>query len=186
MGWTVAAGLQSRGYDQLTQTVSALAAYGATDRWVMTGALYAAGACYMATALGLRSVAAAGRWTLACGGAASMLVASFPQPAGGAAPGAHVAALVIGSSAMTVWPLFACTRRPGRPWILSPSIGLSVTGLFVALSAWFLVEANTGGPVGLAERIDGGTESLWPLIVAVGLLYQRPPGGSATIPQNPR
>ena len=35
-GWTVAAALQPGSFDQVTGTISALAGYGATDRWVMT------------------------------------------------------------------------------------------------------------------------------------------------------
>ena len=35
-GWTVAAGLQPGSFSQVADTISALAAYGATDRWVIT------------------------------------------------------------------------------------------------------------------------------------------------------
>jgi hypothetical protein len=35
-GWTVAAGLQPRSFDAVAGTISALAAPGAADRWVMT------------------------------------------------------------------------------------------------------------------------------------------------------
>ena len=44
-GWTVAAGLQPR-FDPVADTVSALAAIGATDRWVMTLVFLLVGVCY--------------------------------------------------------------------------------------------------------------------------------------------
>jgi len=42
-GWTVAAALQPRSFNPVAGTVSALAAVGAADRWVMTLAFAAAG-----------------------------------------------------------------------------------------------------------------------------------------------
>ena len=53
-GWTLADALQPPGYDPVRDTISALAALGATDRWVMTSALAGLGACHVVTALGLR------------------------------------------------------------------------------------------------------------------------------------
>jgi len=50
-GWTAAAGLQPQSYDPVADTVSALAALGATDRWVMTIAFVAASICEFVTAL---------------------------------------------------------------------------------------------------------------------------------------
>ena len=45
--------LQPVSYDPLRDTISALAARGAADPWVMTAAIAAVGACYLVTALGL-------------------------------------------------------------------------------------------------------------------------------------
>ena len=42
-GWTVAAGLQPRSFNAVADTISSLAAEGATDRWVMTAALAGVG-----------------------------------------------------------------------------------------------------------------------------------------------
>ena len=81
-GWTVAAGLQPRSFNPVADTISALAALNATDRWVMTFALLAVGACYVATALALRMAASPGRLILTAGGAATVLVAANPEPAG--------------------------------------------------------------------------------------------------------
>lgn len=52
-GWTAAAELQPRSYDVLTTTVSALAAEGSADRWVMTLTFAVAGACEVITGLAL-------------------------------------------------------------------------------------------------------------------------------------
>ena len=68
-GWAGATALQPTNYDPLTQTISALAAYGATDRWLMTVALAVVGMCYLVTACGLKRVRLAGRAALVLGGA---------------------------------------------------------------------------------------------------------------------
>ncbi|MGB5017831.1 MAG: DUF998 domain-containing protein, partial [Candidatus Nanopelagicales bacterium] len=60
-GWTLAARLQPAGFDSSTDTISALAGLGATDRWVMTTALLGLGACHATTASGLKAAAPAGR-----------------------------------------------------------------------------------------------------------------------------
>ena len=48
-GWTVAAGLQPHSFDPVAQPVSALAALGAADRWVMTLTFLLVGACDLVT-----------------------------------------------------------------------------------------------------------------------------------------
>ena len=78
-GWTFAAGLQRGTYNAVADTVSALAAEGAADRWVMTLAFLAAGAFEVVTGLSLRPAAAAGRLILMAGGVASLLVAASPH-----------------------------------------------------------------------------------------------------------
>ncbi|MDP9406548.1 MAG: DUF998 domain-containing protein, partial [Actinomycetota bacterium] len=60
-GWTVAAARQVPAVDPTVVTISALAARGATDRWLMTAALAGVGACHAVTALALRPAALAGR-----------------------------------------------------------------------------------------------------------------------------
>ena len=54
-GWRLAAALQPSSYDELTRTVSALAAEGANDRWVMTLAFVIVGACDVVTALAFKA-----------------------------------------------------------------------------------------------------------------------------------
>src|ERR1700719_1348053 len=82
-GWTIAQARQPPGYSPVRDTISALAARGAADRWVMTSALAGLGACHVVTALGLRPARPGGRVVLAGGGVATVLVAAFPQPAHG-------------------------------------------------------------------------------------------------------
>ena len=52
-GWTAAAALQPRPFNAVASTISSLAAVGAADRWVMTVALLAVGACDVVTGLAL-------------------------------------------------------------------------------------------------------------------------------------
>jgi hypothetical protein len=82
-GWNLAAALQPRSFNPVAGTVSALAAVGAADRWVMTLAFAAAGACEVVTGLALRPTAAPGRLILIAGGLAGVLVAVNPDHAGG-------------------------------------------------------------------------------------------------------
>jgi len=77
-GWSAAASLQPR-FDQVADTVSALAAPGATDRWVMTLTFLVVGGCYIVTALALRPAGPAGRLILIIGALAGMLVAGAAQ-----------------------------------------------------------------------------------------------------------
>jgi hypothetical protein len=87
-GWMVAAMLQPGSFDQVRQTISALAAYGAADRQVMSVALLGVGVCHVVTGLALRPAAWPGRVLLMTGGVAAVLVAAFPdlRPASAAEP----------------------------------------------------------------------------------------------------
>ncbi|MGV1037397.1 MAG: DUF998 domain-containing protein [Candidatus Nanopelagicales bacterium] len=108
-GWTLAAQLQPAGFDSATDTISALAGLGATDRWVMTTALLGLGACHVTTASGLPAAAPAGRVLLAIGGIATMAVAALPLPAVGSSA-AHTTAAGIAFVALSAWPLVAWRR----------------------------------------------------------------------------
>ena len=96
----MAATRQPRGYNPIRDTISSLAARGATDRWVMTAALLAVGVCYVVTGAGLRPARRAGRMALMGGGVATMMVAAFPQPVRGNGVGHTIAATI----AFTRWP----------------------------------------------------------------------------------
>jgi hypothetical membrane protein len=166
-GWTVAARLQPRSFDPVADTISALAAENATDRWVMTVALLAVGACYVTTALALRTVAAPGRLILMAGGAATILVAANPEPAGsGSVP--HTIWAATAFIALAVWPAVGRGRGPAVPWGLRPGVRVGATVILVGLLVWFYLELSTGmRQLGLAERVLAGVEAAWPLAVVL-------------------
>jgi hypothetical membrane protein len=173
-GWTAAAAVQPR-FDQVADTVSLLAAPGATDRWVMTLTFLVVGACYIVTGLALRPAGAAGRLILIAGSAAGMLVAANPEHAGTAYPAAHMIWASISLAGLTTWPAGAWRSGPAVPWALRPAAAAAAVAVLLALLAWFVVELVTGaGQVGLAERVAGVAQAAWPL--AVVLSCRRPPG----------
>lgn len=167
-GWAVAGELQPGHYDPIRQSVSALAAMGATDRWVMTLAFVITAICYMATGLGLHPAAPAGRLMLLAAGLAGMLVAASPEPAGGGFSLEHAAWSTLGFALLAAWPLAAWQRGPAVAWALRPAVAFGVTVAIAGLLAWFLAELATGGgQIGLAERVVGEAQGLWPLLVVL-------------------
>jgi hypothetical protein len=163
-GWTLAASLQPRGYDSVRDTISALAAHGATDRWVMTAALAGLGACHVTTALGLQPAKLPGRVVLAAGGIATVLVAAFPQPVTGDAP-AHTVVATAAFVALASWPIFAA-KHAAVSRVLGARIGAAATLGLLGLVTWFGAGLH-GDYRGLAERAAAGAEALWPLVVVV-------------------
>jgi len=112
-GWTLAARRQPPGYDAVRDTISALAARDATDRWLMTAALAGVGACHVATAWVLRPAARTGRVLLAAGGGATVAVALFPLPSAGGQSRAHSVAATLAFGALTLWPAAAAVSTIG-------------------------------------------------------------------------
>ena len=166
-GWILAARRQPAGFDSTRDTISALAAIGADDRWLMTTGLVGLGVCHIVTASGLWPVSAVGRVLLAVGGVATLLVAAFPLPREGSSA-AHTAAALVAFVALTSWPAFAGFPRPA-------TVGIAATVVLAALLAWFGVELfSDSARVGLSERALAAAQSLWPLVVAVTLIT-RPP-----------
>jgi len=164
-GWTVAAGLQ-HSFDPVAQTVSALAAPGAVDRWVMTLAFLVVGACDFVTGLALRPARAPGRLILMTGAVAGLLVAASPEQPGTNFPLPHMIWAAIGCAALVAWPAGAWRRGPSVPWGLRPAVSAGAVVVLLALLAWFAAELITGsGQAGLAERAFGAGQSLWPLAV---------------------
>jgi hypothetical membrane protein len=165
VGWTVAADLQPGHFDAISQSISSLASYGVTDRWVMTTALFVVSACNLVTGFGLRPAALYGRALLVVGGVFGILVALNPQPTGGGSV-RHEVAAGISCAAMTAWPLFA--RRSG-PWVpagLRPNVSLWATIAISVIVVWYCVELISGaGMLGLAERVLTGAQTVWPLAV---------------------
>ena len=166
-GWTAAAARQRGGFDQVRETISALAALGADDRWVMTTALAGLGICHVTTAAALRAASLPGRLVLGAGGVATVLVAMFPLPADDSGSAAHTAVAGTAFLALATWPALAWRRR--APGLLHPGPSLTAAAALLALVGWFGVElAADSGRVGLAERAAAGAQALWPLLVAWG------------------
>ena len=172
-GWTVAAGLQPR-FDPVADTVSALAAQGATDRWVMTLTFVVVGICYIVTALALRPARAAGRLILIAGVLAGMLVAASPERAGDTYPVPHIIAAVAGLAGLVTWPAGAWRRGPAVPWGLRPAVAAAAVTVLFALVVWFGAALILGsGQVGLAERVAGVAQAIWPLAVVLSCLWRK-------------
>ncbi len=144
-GWTLAAGLQGRPFDPVAQTVSALAAPGAADRWVMTLTFLVVGACDFVTGLALRPARAAGRLILMAGAVAGLLVAANPEQPGTSFPLPHMIWAALGCAALVAWPAGAWRRGPSVPWALRPGVSAAAVAVLLALLAWFGTELITGG-----------------------------------------
>ena len=171
VGWTVAARLQSS-FDPVSDPVSALAAPGAADRWVMTLTFVVVGGCNFVTGLGLRPARVPGRLMLMAAAAAGMLVAVNPEHAGNSLPVPHMICGAAGCAVLVAWPAGACRRGTSVPWGLRPAISAGATAVLLALMTWFAMELITrGGQAGLAERIFGAALALWPLTVVASCCY---------------
>jgi hypothetical membrane protein len=165
-GWTLAAGLQPRPIDPVAETVSALAAVGAADRWVMTLTFVVVGACDLVTGLALRPARTPGRVLLMAGAVAGMLVAANPEHPGTSFPVPHMICAAAGCAGMVAWPAWAWRHGPSVPWGLRPAVCAGAVVVLLALVVWFAVELITyGGQAGLAERLFGAAQGLWPLAV---------------------
>jgi hypothetical protein len=170
-GWTVAAGLQ-HSFDPVADTVSALAAPGAADRWVMTLTFVAVGACYFVTGLGLRPARLPGRLMLMAAAVTGVLVAANPEHPGTSLPVPHMIWGAAGCAALVAWPAGASRRGPGVPRALRPAVSAGVVAVLLVLLAWFAAELITGGgQAGLAERVFGAAQALWPLTVVLSCCY---------------
>ena len=159
-GWTLAQTRQSAGFDPVTDTISALAARGADDRWIMTVGLFVLGVCHLVTAAGLTEAAPAGRILLALGGAATVVVAASPQPAA-----AHIPAAAVSFGALALWPAFS-----GLPDRRS---GIIATTVMLVLLGWLGAELRDGNQLGLSERLLAGFQALWPLLVVLVIVRSR-------------
>jgi len=174
-GWTVAASRQVDGFDPLSRSISALASIGADDRWIMTTALAGVGVCHLVTASGLRASAAPGRFLLAGGGVATLLVAGFPLGPGGA-PAVHTIVAAAAFGALAVWPVASWTRGGGH-WPLRMPGALGAAAVLLGLVGWFVTQLGGGARLGAAERWAAGAQAVWPLVVTVSCLRRRTPQG---------
>jgi hypothetical membrane protein len=165
-GWNVAAALQPRSVDPVAEPVSALAAVGAADRWVMSLTFVVVGACVFVTGLALRPAGPPGRVVLMAGAVAGMLVAVNPEHPGTSYPVPHMVCAAVGCAGVVAWPAGAWRRGASVPWGLRPAVSAGAVAVLLALVAWFGLELVTGGGLaGLAERIFGGALAVWPLAV---------------------
>ena len=166
-GWTVAAGLQPR-FDPVADTISALAAVGMTDRWVMTLTFLLVGVCFVVTALALRPARISGRMILMAAAVAGILVAANPEHSGGLGSVPHFVWASIGFAGLATWPAGAARRGTAVPWGLRPAVAAAAVAVMLALLAWFGAELiMAGGQAGLAERVLGGVQATWPLAVVL-------------------
>jgi hypothetical membrane protein len=163
-GLVLAQSRQPSGYNPVRDTISALAAHGATDRWIMTASLAGLGACHVVTACGLRPARRGGRVVLASGGVATVMVAVFAQPERGNSV-AHTIAATVAFLALATWPVFAASSPSPAP-LLSPRASAGATVVLVALVVAFAAELH-GGHRGVAERAAAGAQALWPLAVVL-------------------
>jgi hypothetical membrane protein len=171
-GWTIAAMLQPPRFDPVVDTVSALAAIGATDRWFMTLVFLVVGACDAVTGLALRPAAPAGRLILIAGGIAGMMVAVTPEHLGGSIT--HAVWAAAGFAALAAWPAGAWRRDPAPPPGLRPAACFGAVAVQLILLACFVAELITGGrQVGLAERVLGAAQATWPLVVVLSCIRHR-------------
>jgi hypothetical membrane protein len=169
-GWTVATRLQPPSFDPVADTVSALAAVGAADRWVMTLTFVLVAVCNIVTAAALRPASVPGRLILVAGAAAGALVALNPDHFGGSVQ--HALWATIGFAGMALWPAGAWRRGSSVPWGLRPAVCAGAVAVLLALSAWFGAELTTGaGEAGLAERIAGVAQALWPFAVVLSCRF---------------
>ena len=186
-GWTVAAGLQPR-FDPVADTISALAAVGMTDRWVMTLTFLLVGVCFVVTALALRPAQTSGRMILMAAAVAGILVAANPEHAGGFGSVPHFVWATIGFAGLTTWPVGAARRGTAVPWGLRPAVAAAAVAVMLALLAWFGAELiMAGGQAGLAERVLGAVQAAWPLAVVLSCyLPVRAPAMAPTVNQASR
>ena len=165
--WLLAEALQPPSYSPLHSSISGLAALGATDRWIVTSALFLVGACYFVTAGCLPRLRGPGRIVLLVAGISSIGIALAPQPANGS-NAMHLVWTCLGAAAITIWPALTASRASPPP-ILRPRTAVAVTVVFFILSAWLVAETQHGSALGLTERLVTGVQMTWPLVVALAL-----------------
>ena len=166
-GWTLAASRQPPGYSTTRDTISALAAQGASDRWLMTTGFVVLGTCHIVTALGFREAAPGGRAVLALGGLLAIGVAIFPEPAV-----AHVPVAAASFVALAAWAALAGVPSRRAGFSAAGVLGVMLVVLTLTLdSRW----------TGLSERMVAGGEVLWPL-AALALTRLRP-SRAASVPR---
>ena len=158
VGFSFAAALQPASYNPVHDTISSLAAQGASDPWVMTTALVGVGMCYLITALGLRPARQGGRVALASGGAATLVIAVLRQPLHGYSLW-HAFAVVAASTTMCTWPVLSAHRRHCAPLLRFPP-NITAAAVLLSITMWFAFEQHRA-ELGVAERCAAVAAALW-------------------------
>lgn len=180
-GWNLAASAQPDDYDSWRDSLSTLAAHGASHRGVMTGALIVLGLAHVLTALLIRLPARGGRVLHAVGGVATVAVAL--QPLGSETDGiGHGFAAAVAFVALALWPAFGI--RDDGPPVLHARPMRAAAGVLALLVIWLGVAFALGELVGLAERVTAVAEALWPLVVA-WMVREWGGGGGTRRPEAP-
>jgi hypothetical protein len=134
----------------------------------MTLTFLVVGALYCVTALALRPARTAGRLTLVAAAVAGVFVCLNPERPGVMMPVPHMIWAAAGCLALVGWPAAAARRGPSAPWALRPVVSAGIAAVLLVLLAWFATELIAyGGQAGLAERIFGIAQGLWPLVVVI-------------------
>jgi hypothetical protein len=165
--WLVAGALQPAFYSPMRQTVSVLSGHAGTDRWIVTAALYLAGAALLTTAAGIRGMAGPPRVGLVVAGIAAWGVASFPEPVHGTSR-EHAICTGVGALAIGVWPALVA-RQESVVATIGPRLSLAASVVSVGLLVWTFAETRNGTLLGLAERVSSGIQITWPCVVAIML-----------------
>ena len=150
-GWTLA-GSRQQSFDAVGETISALAASGATAPWIMSAALAGTGIAHVVTAAGLRPVPRAARALQALGGAATVVVAALPVDVW---PRAHGAAAAVGFGALALWP--ACAWRRG---LVRPPPPRRIALARLRLAPWPFRCAQPGGRCWSGDLFGGAAGAL--------------------------
>ena len=164
-GWTWAAAMQPGGFDQVAETISALAASATPHRWVMTAALVVTGLAHVVTAWALVPARVAGRALLAAGGIATLALAAVPLPSRNESSVVHTVVATLAFLLLAVWPWFGA--RPAGPPVLAHRVArpAAVVMTVAVASLGFAFGTAT---FGLHERVVGFLTVAWPLVTAVG------------------
>jgi hypothetical membrane protein len=160
------------GPDPASQSFSALAGLGATNRWIMAGTLALVGLLLAIVALGLRPRVPTPAWTLLAAGGVLLAVAGVtPQPVGGYSA-VHMVAAGLAWFAFSTWPLGLALAPTVAPALRRDSVTAFV--VLAVLVAWFTVELVTSGELyGLSQRVLVVAQAVWPIRVAVAVLDHR-------------
>jgi predicted phosphodiesterase/hypothetical membrane protein len=166
-GWTWAAAVQPGGFDQVAESISALAASATPHRWVMTTGLVVTGLAHMVTAWALVPARPVGRAVLAAGGVFTVAAGAVPLPSRSESAVTHTLVATLSFVLLGLWPWFAA--RPGGPPVLAPRVARPAAVVLTAAVASLGLGLALGGPrFGLHERVVALLTVLWPLVTAGG------------------